>query len=285
MVGAFGEVHLMDWGLARISPDPRRIPIAGELPSSSTILSVAERLASRSIQADAPAGTIWGTPAYMAPEQARGQGTDVRSDVFGLGGILCEILTGHPPHNGRSLIDVCFRAATGDLSLIFQKLSECDADGVLIRLARNCLAPEADLRPAHAGIVAKELTLYLESMLERAETDLRRFFDLSLDLFCIAGLDGFFRRVNSNFSRVLGYKEKSLLSRPFLDFVHPDDRAGTIEVMRLLLEGRPVVQFQNRYQTESGSWRRFEWTAKSIPDEGIIFAVARDVTEQLRRAD
>lgn len=152
-------------------------------------------------------------------------------------------------------------------------------------MARNCLAPEVDLHPAHAGIVAKELTMYLESMLQRAETDLKRFFDLSLDLFCIAGLDGYFRRVNSNFSRVLGYNEKLLLSRPFLDFVHPDDRDDTIAVMGQLLEGRPVVQFQNRYQTEPGSWRRFEWTAKSVPDEGVIFAVAREVTEQLRKAD
>jgi serine/threonine-protein kinase len=285
MVGEFGEVHLMDWGLARASSELCDIPICGPLKSSSTILSLAERLASKAAQEEVPAGNIWGTPAYMSPEQARGQCTDVRSDVFGLGGILCEILTGHPPHYGRNLIDVCFRAAQGDLSLTYQKLDECEADGLLIRLARNCLAPEADLRPPHAGIVAKELTMYLESMLQRAETDLKRFFDLSLDLFCIAGLDGYFRRVNSNFSRVLGYNEKSLLSRPFLDFVHPEDREDTIGVMGQLLEGRPVVQFQNRYQTESGSWRRFEWTAKSLPEEGVIFAVARDVTEQMRKAE
>lgn len=285
MVGAFGEVHLMDWGLARVSTELCDIPIAGETHFNSTILSAAERLAAETIQAESPVGTIWGTPAYMSPEQARGQCTDVRSDVFGLGGILYEILTGNPPHQGRSLIDVCFRAAHGDLSLTFQKLAECQADGVLIRLARNCLSPDVDQRPAHAGFVAKELTMYLESMLQRAETDLKRFFDLSLDLFCIAGLDGFFRRVNSNFSRVLGYDEKYLLSRPFLDFVHPSDRIDTIGVMGQLLEGRPVVQFQNRYLTECGSWRLFEWTAKSIPDEGVIFAVARDVTEQLRKAE
>ncbi|MFO1000411.1 MAG: protein kinase [Planctomycetaceae bacterium] len=282
MVGEFGEVHLMDWGLARASTTLCELSNSADITSSSAIFSAAERLASQTAQADAAAGTIWGTPTYMSPEQARGQCTDVRSDVFGLGGILCEILTGHPPHQGRSLIDVCFRAAQGDMSFALKKLSECEADGVLLRLARSCLAPDVELRPANAGVVAKELTMYLESMLQRAETDLRRFFDLSLDLFCIAGLDGYFRRVNSNFARVLGYNEKSLLARPFLDFVHPDDRHDTIGVMEQLLRGQPVVQFQNRYQTEAGLWRRFEWTAKSIPDEGIIFAVARDVTEQLR---
>jgi serine/threonine-protein kinase len=127
--------------------------------------------------------------------------------------------------------------------------------------------------------VASELTLFLESRLQRAENDLERFFDLSLDLFCIAGMDGFFRRVNSNFPRVLGFSEKHLLTRPFLEFVHPDDRDPTISVMSQLKIGQPVVQFRNRYMAVDGSYRCFEWTAKSIPEEGTIFAVARDVTD------
>jgi len=130
-------------------------------------------------------------------------------------------------------------------------------------------------------VVANELSIYLESLLKRAESDLERFFELSLDLFCIAGLDGYFRRVNSNFQRVLGHSERSLLSRPFMDFVHPDDRAQTISVMSQLQAGRPVVEFQNRYSASNGTWRRFEWTAKSIPDDNIIFAVARDVTNRV----
>ena len=127
-----------------------------------------------------------------------------------------------------------------------------------------------------------ELTIYLESLLQRAESDLERFFELSLDLFCIAGLDGYFRRVNSNFIRVLGHSERTLLSRPFMHFVHPDDREQTVSVMSQLQAGRPVVEFQNRYGASDGSWRNFEWTAKSIPNDNIIFAVARDVTNRVR---
>ena len=88
--------------------------------------------------------------------------------------------------------------------------------------------------------------------------------------------------MNSNFSRVLGYSDKELLSRPFMEFVHPEDRDQTLNVMSQLQLGQPVVQFQNRYSAADGTWRCFEWTAKSVPKDHIIFAVARDVTDRMR---
>lgn len=276
MVGAFGEVHLMDWGLARASKE-----LCGGCSNttqdstghSKTLNSLPE------FSNPVSSGAIWGTPAYMSPEQARGQCTDVRSDVYGLGGILCEILTGFPPHEGGKLIDVCFKAAQGDLSFAETNLAKCKADGVLVRLARQCLNANPEARPVNATIVARELTLHLESLFKLAARDVERFFELSLDLFCIAGLDGYFRRVNSNFYRVLGHSEEDLFSRPFLDFVHPDDRDSTVAVMGQLSEGLPVVRFQNRYLAADRSWRLFEWMAKSVPDDGIIFAVAREVNQ------
>ncbi len=122
------------------------------------------------------------------------------------------------------------------------------------------------------------MAAYGETALEQVESDMTRFFELSLDLFCIAGFDGFFRRINSNFSRVLGFSDNELLSRPFLGFVHEDDRRKTIDVMGKLLEGQPVVRFRNRYRTASGDSMLFEWTAKSITSENVIFAVARSMT-------
>ena len=286
MVGAFGEVHLMDWGLARAStglcvPLAKHTCETPEVPRSERVAGTSS-IAAHDLFVDLPEGAVWGTPAYMSPEQTRGHCSDVRSDVFGLGGMLCEILTGSPPYRGANFRNVCLKAIEADLGETYAALVDSGADGVLVRLAMKCLSRDPDARPADAGIVARELTLYLESLLQRAGSDLERFFELSLDLFSIAGLDGYFRRVNSNFSRVLGYSEKVLLSRPFMDFVHPEDRAQTADVMSRLLRGQPVVQFQNRYSAVDGTWRCFEWTAKSVPEDKIIFAVARDVTDRPR---
>jgi PAS domain S-box-containing protein len=285
MVGEFGEVHLMDWGLARAADglciDSGASPGLGE--TESGVPSSAEpmlNISSDDEVVELPVGPVWGTPAYMSPEQACGNGLDVRSDVFGLGGILCEILAGCPPYVGKGFLDVCFKAGQADLNSAYTKLVDSGADKRLVRLAMKCLSRDPEDRPVDARIVAGELTMFLESRLQSAESDLVRFFELSLDLFCIAGLDGYFRRVNSNFPRVLGYSERELVSRPFMEFVHPEDRDETVEVMSQLKRGQPVVRFENRYRAADGSWRRLEWTAKSVPADEIIFAVARDVTNQ-----
>lgn len=129
--------------------------------------------------------------------------------------------------------------------------------------------------------MATALTAYVESDLRQAERDLVRYFDLTPDLMCIAGLDGQFRRVNANFTRVLGYTSAELVSRPFIDFVHADDRANTTAEAEKLARGLPVVHFRNRYRDVRGAYRWFEWTAQSIPEENVIFAVARDITDRV----
>ncbi|MDZ4687025.1 MAG: SpoIIE family protein phosphatase [Planctomycetaceae bacterium] len=120
----------------------------------------------------------------------------------------------------------------------------------------------------------------------RAEHDrtrnLARFFELSLDLCCIADLQGYFLTVNSNFSRQLGYTDAELTGRPFLSFIHPDDVESTRAEMIRLREGNEVVAFRNRYRDTHGRYSWFEWTARAIPEEGLVFASARDVTERLR---
>jgi len=110
--------------------------------------------------------------------------------------------------------------------------------------------------------------------------DLERFFELSLDLLCIAGLDGFFRRVNPAFERTLGWSDGELLEHPFLDFVHPDDRAATERELARLSDGRETLSFENRYRTVEGTYRWLRWTAHPETGSGEIFAVARDVTEE-----
>ncbi len=167
----------------------------------------------------------------------------------------------------------------------FRKLEECNAHPSLIRLAQKCLDPDRDRRPVNATVLGAEMSAYQASTLERVQNDMTRFFELSLDLFCIAGFDGYFRRINSNFSRVLGYSETELMARPFLDFVHDADRASTIKAMSVLELGQPVVRFRNRYRASDGRYLKFEWTSKSIPTENMIFAVARNLSESVEQLE
>jgi PAS domain S-box-containing protein len=113
----------------------------------------------------------------------------------------------------------------------------------------------------------------------QVEAERDRFFTLSLDLLCIAKSDGYFKRINPAFTAVLGWSPEELLSKPFIEFVHPDDRAATLrEVERQTIAGEPVLRFENRYRHRNGSWRVLSW--RSVPQPGgLMFASARDVTD------
>ena len=276
IVGDFGMVKVMDWGLAK-SLHARPVPGVSRFPSAGSTVHAAKQ-----DDADTQFGSIVGTPAYLAPEQARGEvdGVDERADVFSLGGILCHILTGSGPYPDPH-ISKLEQAMKGHLKPALQRLDACSSERDVIELAKSCLASEPEHRPRSGCEVAEAITNYLESDLRRAERDLVRFFELSLDLFCIAGLDGYFKRINGNFTRVLGYSEAELLAHPFTDFIHPDDLQRTAEVMGTLSEGLPVVQFTNRYLHADGHYLCLEWVAK-VEEEGggNIYAVARNVTNR-----
>ena len=113
-----------------------------------------------------------------------------------------------------------------------------------------------------------------------AEEELDRLFVLSLDMLCVAGTDGYFKQINPAFRRVLGYSQEELLSRSFLEFVHPDDQEGTLAAVAQLAEGLPVVDFENRYMAIDGKYRWLAWRSAPVAERGLIYAVARDITEQ-----
>jgi WD40 repeat protein/serine/threonine protein kinase/tetratricopeptide (TPR) repeat protein len=181
MVGAFGEVQVMDWGLAKVltsggiadekkaherqhgQSSVHTLGNNGGSDTTGTIVAYGSRT---------QMGSVMGTPAYMPPEQALGEIDilDERADVFGLGAILCEILTGHPPYVAEDAAHLFRMAARGNLRDCLQRLDDCGADRELISLAKHCLELKPTDRPRDAGVLASRVTDYIESV----ETKLRQ---------------------------------------------------------------------------------------------------------------
>jgi tRNA A-37 threonylcarbamoyl transferase component Bud32 len=161
MLGEFGEVLVLDWGIAKAlaaRPQPAQVPPLPVLPSPS--VGGADTAPGRP---ETLPGLAKGTPAFMAPEQARAEAARVgkASDVFGLGGILCVTLTGQPPYTQD------WQARAGDLSEAFARLDGCGADAELIGLAKACLAPMPEARPADAAEVAGRVKRYRDEVAAR----------------------------------------------------------------------------------------------------------------------
>jgi PAS domain S-box-containing protein len=112
------------------------------------------------------------------------------------------------------------------------------------------------------------------------------FFDLALDPMVVGGSDGYYKRVNPAYGRTLGYPLRELLSRPFLEFIHPEDRRSVHDKFRELVDGDSddVIGFEHRVICGDGSVRWLQWNTQTMPERGLIFGVARDVTDP-RRAD
>jgi PAS domain S-box-containing protein len=118
----------------------------------------------------------------------------------------------------------------------------------------------------------------------QSDSELEEFFDLALDLMVIVGFDGYFKRVNAAYERTLGYPLRELLSRPALEFVHPEDLPTVRDQLREFVDGKHVNGVEHRVICRDGSVRWFQWNTRTMPERGAVFAVGRDVTDR-RRAD
>jgi len=210
----------------------------------------------------------WGVVIKLDAEEARAPVLAFREQLIRLAlsigafaillGTILGLRFARPIHD---LAEVADRIRGGTLSARATVGSEDEVG--LLALTFNQMAEELE----------QQLTLHRE---------FRNYFDLSLDLLCIAGTDGFFKRVNPAFHRTLGWSTAELLRRPFIDFVHPDDVAVTAEEIEKLARGVPTISFANRYHCADGSFKDLVWTAQPEPDTGMIYAIARDVTQARR---
>jgi PAS domain S-box-containing protein len=149
--------------------------------------------------------------------------------------------------------------------------------GVMEFFSHEIREPDEDLLRMLTRVGA-QIGQFMER--RRAEEELDRFFTLSLDMLCVAGFDGYFKRLNPAWERVLGYTREELLARPYVDFVHADDRTPTTTAADTLSGGGHVLAFENRYRAKDGTYRWLQWAAVPYPSEQTIYAAARDITER-----
>ncbi len=164
MVGAFGEVLVMDWGLAKTGATGR-----GKSADEGDARTSHQPAHAGWSPEFTQAGQVKGTPAFMAPEQARGEPVDARADVFALGGVLCAILTGKAPFLGDTLLATVRKAAAGELADAFGRLDGCGAAVELVALCKQCMNPLAWRRPADGKAVADAMAAYRAGHEERTQ--------------------------------------------------------------------------------------------------------------------
>jgi PAS domain S-box-containing protein len=187
------------------------------------------------------------------------------------------------------LIDVSLRGDTSSV-VAANELQEQRKIPVVFLIAET---DEASLRPAGVaepyGYVIKpftqrELRANIDLALcrydaARAAREMEdRFFTNSIDMLCFLDFSGYFKRLNPAWERTLGYTRKELMSRPFIEFVHPDDRERTLKQNAQVKGGGKALAFENRYLCKDGSFRWFHWNAASDSSEKVIYSVARDIT-------
>lgn len=152
--------------------------------------------------------------------------------------------------------------------------------GSLCVMDREARKLTADQRRA-LTLLANEVVSQIVSRKKNAEKHkLEKMFDLSIDLICVVGSDGYFKKMNPAFTLTLGWTIDELLAKPIIDFVHPDDVTITSNELKKLTTGEKTINFENRYITKNGDYLSINWQANPAEITGEIYAIGRDVTEQ-----
>lgn len=157
-----------------------------------------------------------------------------------------------------------------------------DLAGVADRIRGGELGARAPVdREDEIGLLASTFNLMTDELESQVVLlrEYQRFFDVSIDLMCIAGTDGYFKRVNPAFTSTLGWNQQELLEQPFFALVHPDDVEATEREVKKLADGLPTVSFRNRFRTVDGAYRQLVWASYPDPETGLLYAIARDITD------
>jgi PAS domain S-box-containing protein len=173
------------------------------------------------------------------------------------------------------------RMKAGEERLLVERSAELDHQGV----RNQAIILLGNLTAVTLLLLVGALLWRETARRKKTETERERFFTLSLDLLGIAGIDGYFKRLNPAFEQTLGYATDELQARPFLEFVHPDDHASTLAEVAKLSHGEPSLEFENRYRCKDGSWKWLSWRVRPFPSEGLLYCTARDVTGQKHAAE
>ena len=251
-------------------------------------------------------GNGWGVVAKMDRAEAFAPIASLRNRLLLSAGLASALIVAGALTLARAiarpiheLTRVAQQISDGDLSRRVAARAQGDELQVLGR-AFNAMAEK--LIRANAGLglhidarnaeLEKANAQLLEQVSGRRKTEreLDAFFNLSVDMLCIAGVDGYFKRLNPAWNKTLGYSQQEMLEQPFLSLVHPDDQLATVVEAQRIADGKEPVHFENRYRCKDGSYKWIAWTSARFGESELIMAAARDVTrrrqqeEELRRA-
>ncbi len=164
----------------------------------------------------------------------------------------------------------------------FPILLKNEVVGMMEFFSREIRRPDDELLQMMAA-VGSEIGQFIDR--RRAAEELEQLFALSQDMLCIAGFDGYFKRVNPAWEKTLGYTAEEMTNVPYLERVHPDDRERTIREAEKLSRGALTVHFENRYLAKDGTYRWLQWSSTPLEEQQLIYGAARDVTEMKRAAE
>jgi len=213
------------------------------------------------------------------------------AELFGTAGVGWPLTALAAPEGEDPVVRMLARALSGERVARFESRRWVQGALTPLRFRLSPLLDQGRLIGASAVIRSAQEVGTDPSLVSREvdsaaeyESDKQRFFGLTLDLLCIAGFDGFFKVLNPSWSRLLGFSEAELKAKPFIEFVHPDDRESTEKEAAGLAVGGVTISFRNRYQTVDGGWKWLHWASTADLERGLIYAAARDETEAVKLA-